>query len=186
MALIEPIHFISKKEKAVVIRNLGSDEAAKTLQAMIEISETSPFILSTSEDFKKMTEENERKFILSHNESPRKLFLVAEVNNRIVGILNFFAFGDSKRFHRGGLGVSLHHDFRGEGIAKKMMEVLIDFTRTLSGFRYLELEVFDNNEDALRLYEKLGFEVLHKTPNAFILPGGQHATEVKMRLEVST
>lgn len=184
MALIKPVEFFSKKGKKVVIRNLDGNEAEKTLQTMIEISKTSPFILSTTADFQKMTEEQERKFIVSHNESPRKLFLVAEVENKIAGILNFHAFGDSKRFHRGGLGVSLHHDFRGDGIAKKMMEVLIDFTRTLSGFRYLELEVFDINVDAIKLYEKLGFQVLHLTPNAFVLTDGRQPSEVKMRLEV--
>jgi RimJ/RimL family protein N-acetyltransferase len=186
MALIKPVEFISKKGKKITIRNLDGSEALKTLQTMTEISETSPFILSTTADFRKMTEEQERKFILSHNESPRKLFLVAEVENRIAGILNFSAFGDSKRFHRGSLGVSLHNDFRGEGIAKKMMEVLIEFTRTLSGFRYLELEVFDLNQDAIKLYENLGFKTLHITPNAFVLADGQQLSEVKMRLEVST
>jgi putative acetyltransferase len=185
MALIKPVEFISKKGKTVVIRNLDSSEALKTLQTMIEISETSPFILSTPNDFRKMTEDQERKFIVSHNESSRKLFLAAETENRIAGVLNFSAFGDSKRTHRGALGISLHHDFRGEGIAKKMMEVLIDFTRTLSGFRYLELEVFDINQDAIKLYENLGFQSLHVTPNAFVLADGCHINEVKMRLEVS-
>jgi ribosomal protein S18 acetylase RimI-like enzyme len=66
-----------------------------------------------------------------------------------------------------------------------MMEVLIDFTRTLSGFRYLELEVFDINQDAIKLYENLGFQSLHVTPNAFVLADGCHINEVKMRLEVS-
>ncbi len=184
MALIKPVEFFSKKGQKVIIRNLNGDEAEKTLHAMIQISTTSPFILSTTDDFKKMTVEDQKKFIVSHNDSPRKLFLVAEVENKIAGILNFYAFGDSKRSHRGGLGVSLHHDFRGQGIAKKLMEVLIGFTRTLSGFRYLELEVFDSNLDAIKLYEKLEFQILHQTPKAYLLPDGSEPAEVKMRLEV--
>jgi GNAT superfamily N-acetyltransferase len=184
MALIKPVEFVSKKGRKIVIRNLNGDEALRTLKAMIEISETSPFILTTADDFRKKTEDEERKFILSHNEGPRKLFIVAECGDKIVGILNFFAFSDVKRAHRGGLGVSLHHDYRGEGIAKRLIEVLIEFTKTLSRFRFLELEVFDINHEAIRLYENLGFQILHKTPMAYVLKDGQQPAEVKMRLEI--
>jgi len=184
MALIESVEFISKKGRRFVIRNPDANDAEKLLKSFIEITKFSPFILTTLESVQKMSVDDERKFIVSNNEGERKVLLIAEVDGQIAGIANFFGYADNKRKHRGALGISLHPDFRNEGIAKKLMEVGIDFVRALPGFRFLELEVFSSNHDAIKLYEKLGFKTLHITPNASIQPDGSEHDELKMRFEV--
>jgi RimJ/RimL family protein N-acetyltransferase len=184
MALIKPVEFVSKKDKRILIRNFETGDAEKMLRAFIKIAETSPYIISTADQVRKMSVAEEEKFISSHNESERKLLVGAFFENQIVGIFNFFSYSDSKRFHRGSLGTSLHPDFRNEGIAKKLMEVGIQFVRTLPRFEFLELEVMDRNIPALELYKKLGFKTLHSTPEASILEDGSRVTEMKMRLEI--
>jgi len=59
------------------------------------------------------------EFISTYNEKESGLLVVAENENQIIGIFNFGAYNDQKRKHRGSLGISLHHKFRGEGIVKK-------------------------------------------------------------------
>lgn len=184
MALIEPVEFISKKNKKISIRNLATSEALKLRDAAAVIAETSPFILSTSDDFRKKTEEDQVKFISSHNDADRNLLIVAESENQIVGILNFGSFRDEKRKHRGLLGISLHHDFRREGIAKKLFQVLLTFTQDDPHLRFMELDVMGCNQDAIELYKKVGFTFLHSTPQAYQLSDGSFADEVRMRMEL--
>jgi RimJ/RimL family protein N-acetyltransferase len=185
MALIKPVEFISKKGRRVVIRNPESCDAQKILDSLIEIAESTIFILTSAESFRKITLTEEEKIISSFNSNEKNLFLIAEVDNQIIGNLTFRALNDTKRFHRGSLAITLLEPFRGDGIAKKMMQVLIEFVRTIPKFRYLELEVMDLNSSAIALYKKIGFQILHQTPKAYILSDGSEPAEIKMRLEVS-
>lgn len=183
MALIEPVDFISKKGKKIRIRCLAIEEAQNLLSAMIEIAETSPFILSTADDFRKMSLEDEVKFIKRHNERERALLLVAEFENKIIGILNFSADAKKKN-HRGYIGISLHHDFRGEGIAKKLFDVLLEFSRKLPNLKYLELDLIDINQDAYELYKRVGFKLIHELPEAFELEDGRMVGNYFMRMNI--
>lgn len=183
MAFIKPTEFTSKKGKLIRIRCVEENEAFKLKEAMVEIAKTSPFILSTPQDFQKMTLEQEQKFISSHNEHERYLLIVAEHENRFVGILNFSA-NRKKAHHRGYLGISLHHDYRKEGIAKMLFSTLIDFSKTLTNLKYLELDMMSSNQDAFELYKKVGFELVHVLPDAFEISEGKFVDNYFMRMKI--
>lgn len=53
--------------------------------------------------------------------------------------------------------VAVHPDFRRQGIARSLMETVVQTTRNLNA-RELLLQVKTDNEGAIRLYEGLGFE----------------------------
>lgn len=50
--------------------------------------------------------------------------------------------------------ICVDHDFRGLGVASSLIEAFVNSRQSLEE---LELDVFDNNLPALRLYEKFGF-----------------------------
>lgn len=59
------------------------------------------------------------------------------------------------------------------------MERGIDFAKK-AGFEQLELGVFADNDRALCLYKKMGFEEIGRIPRAFRLPDGSYIDEITM------
>ncbi len=78
---------------------------------------------------------------------------VALVDGEPAGICKLAIRGD--RGWIAGIGISLSR--RGQGVGEELMRAVIDVARK-RGLRELWLEVLVQNEPALRLYEKLGFE----------------------------
>lgn len=54
-------------------------------------------------------------------------------------------------------GVGMHPGFSGKGHGAKMLREIIDMCRT-AGYKRIELSVSVENERAIKLYEKVGFE----------------------------
>ncbi len=57
--------------------------------------------------------------------------------------------------------VVVHPEYRGQGIARQLMQALIAFSRE-QRINFLDLHVFENNLSAIRLYESLGFQEEHR------------------------
>jgi ribosomal protein S18 acetylase RimI-like enzyme len=82
---------------------------------------------------------------------------VAVVEGEPAGICKLAIRGDQGWI--AGIGVAVPH--RGEGLGEALMRGVIDEART-RGIRDLWLEVLVQNEPAIRLYEKLGFETVRE------------------------
>ncbi len=83
------------------------------------------------------------------------VLLVLEEDGRYVGN------GDLHRTHAAGvvsLGMAIVADARGRGGGRALMEALIARARAMDCHK-IELEVWPDNERAIALYEKFGFEV---------------------------
>jgi putative acetyltransferase len=184
MAVIEPIEFTSKKGKRILVRSAEISDARATLEAMIEIAKTSEYVLQTSADFQKKTLEEQEAFIERAIKAPTSFFLLALHCGKVIGSCDFVNFKDSKRSHRGGLGISVDYDFRGEGIGEGMMKALIQSAKIFSQIKFIELDVMEPNTGTLKMYLKLGFKVLHTTPQAYQLSNGDLVANHMMRLEI--
>jgi ribosomal protein S18 acetylase RimI-like enzyme len=99
-----------------------------------------------------------RSLILADSESARNLFLVAETNGRLIGFSRC-AGNDLKRFrHKIEFGVGVLKEFWGFGIGKNLLQESISWADE-NGMKKMTLNVMESNENARKLYEKLGFEV---------------------------
>lgn len=87
--------------------------------------------------------------------------------------------GTGRQRHSAGLGIMVHKDFQGKGIGKALMHALIDLADNWLMLVRLELCVFADNEKAIALYEKMGFEVEGKRKMASIR-AGEYADELSM------
>src|SRR4051794_4156033 len=95
--------------------------------------------------------------------------LGAYVDNILVGIVSFARDGADreKLRHKGVLfRMYVSKDFRGQGIATKLIEVLVERVRTVSDIEQINLTVISNNESAKKLYEKFGFVLFGSEQNA--------------------
>lgn len=86
--------------------------------------------------------------------------LVAFIDDRLVGMVNLDTFPDRpRRKHAGAIGISVHEEWQGKGVGAALMSAIVDLADNWLNLTRLELEVYDDNEAAIRLYERFGFEV---------------------------
>jgi putative acetyltransferase len=85
--------------------------------------------------------------------------LVAVVSDRVVGMLGLHTFPNKpRRRHAGAVGMSVHDEWQGKGIGTALMHAAVDLADNWVNLRRLELEVYTDNESAIHLYERFGFE----------------------------
>ena len=85
--------------------------------------------------------------------------LVACVEGEIVGQLSLHVSPRLRRAHVGDLGMAVHDKWAGKGVGTALMKAAIDLADKWLNLTRLELTVYTDNEPALRLYKKLGFEI---------------------------
>jgi L-phenylalanine/L-methionine N-acetyltransferase len=84
--------------------------------------------------------------------------IVAVLDGRIVGCADVTQY-QGRRRHAGGIGLCVHDNFHGRGIGSAMMAALVELADDWLDLKRLELTVQVDNESAIQLYRKFGFEV---------------------------
>lgn len=85
--------------------------------------------------------------------------LVAVSGEHVIGMLSIDTFPNKpRRRHAGLIGISVSDAWQGQGVGKALMEAGIDLADNWLNLTRLELEVYFDNEAAIRLYERYGFE----------------------------
>ncbi len=101
--------------------------------------------------------------------------LVSEVEGVVVGHLALYTFPNSpRRRHAGGLGMAVHDGRQMKGIGSALLQAALDLADNWLGLTRLELEVFTDNEPAVHLYLKHGFEIEGTRP-MYALREGEYA-----------
>ena len=86
--------------------------------------------------------------------------LAAEVDGEVVGQLTLHTYPNTpRRRHSGSLGIAVHDDWQGRGVGTALMSACIDLADNCLNLTRLGLEVYTDNEAAIRLYTKFGFEI---------------------------
>lgn len=96
------------------------------------------------------------ELIRTDSEKPRNLFLVASVEDRIVGFSRCEGISLKRLSHKVDFGVGVLQEFWGYGIGKHLLQASIDWADT-NGIAKISLNVLATNEKAIRLYQRLGF-----------------------------
>ena len=86
--------------------------------------------------------------------------LVACVEGDLVGQLGLQAFLNRvRRRHAGEMGMAVRDDWQGRGVGTALMQAAVDLADNWLNLSRLELEVFVDNEPAIRLYKKFDFTI---------------------------
>lgn len=102
--------------------------------------------------------EHWRKKLLDTPES--KYNLVAVAGDRVVGMASIDTFPNRpRRRHVGAIGICIHEEWHGKGVGTALMRAILDLADNWLNLTRLELEVYVDNDAAIRLYERMGFEV---------------------------
>ncbi len=93
--------------------------------------------------------------------------LVACVGEEVVGVLTLFTFPNfPRRRHAGRVAMAVRDEWQGRGVGTALMRAALDLADNWLNLIRIELEVWVDNEPAIRLYKKFGF-VVEGTAAAF-------------------
>lgn len=84
--------------------------------------------------------------------------LVAEVDGAVVGNAGLHLM-TRRRAHSAGLGMAVREEYRGRGVGSALLDAIIDLADNWYNIVRLELQVYTDNEPAVRLYERRGFAI---------------------------
>lgn len=167
------------------VRNLSSDDAELVKNLRLFCMKESPARFSSS-----LKEEQERtidslKDSLSNN--PREFFIVGAFDqDKLVAMAGFMREQAEKASHKGSIwGVYVMPAYRGQKLARQLMEKLIDQAKKLDGLNTLLLKVTGDSIAAKRMYLALGFKSYGCEVDSLRV-GEKSIDEELMRLELDS
>lgn len=173
---------IIKKDKLgreVVLRNAEASDGEALIEYMKVTTAETPFLIREPEEVT-LTPEQEESFLQSKIEDDKELMLVATIEGKHIGNCSLMRMGNYKRYsHRCDIAIALYKEYCGAGIGKIMLETILDVAKKC-GYEQAELEVIATNEDAIALYEKLGFKEYGRFPDNMKYSDGTYADALWM------
>ena len=160
------------------IRNALTEDAEKLMEYRKIISSETNFLNRYPEEISSSMEEAE-KFINEYKKS-EKILLLVFVDEEIAGSISLRAVSDLiKLKHRADFGISVRKKYWNLGIGSLLISRILQIAKD-KGYEQVELRAFENNENAIRLYKKFGFEEWGKVRRAFKLKDESYHDEIIM------
>jgi L-phenylalanine/L-methionine N-acetyltransferase len=97
--------------------------------------------------------------------------LVATVGSELVGNIGVHRQTRPRRAHVGEIGMGVRDSWQGKGVGTALMRAALDLADNWLGLKRVELTVYTDNERAIALYQKFGFEI-EGTHRAYSLRDG--------------
>lgn len=157
MTTIFPTKSQTKDGVALIIREAEEADAAAMLDYVQTVSGETDFLTFGPGEFD-ITLEDEERIIAAHRRLDNQIFLLAEVDGRLVGMLNVSASQKPRLRHIGEFGLTVLRTYWGLGIGAALMQAMLDWAGASGVIRKINLTVQADNAMAIRLYERFGFE----------------------------
>lgn len=147
---------ILKDNSKLIIRAVEITDAANLIEYLKKIGTESDF-LTFGENEINLSIEEEEAFIESGKKANNSLFIIAEIDGKILGSLTFRGGVRSRTEHFGELGVSVLKDYWSLSIGRLLLEYLLEWAKETNIIKKINLKVRTDNLRAISLYEKFGF-----------------------------
>jgi RimJ/RimL family protein N-acetyltransferase len=168
--------FDAKDGREVILRTPKWDDIDDALDFINSLVEEDAMILMKT----KKTREEEIDWLannLKRLEKGQFIMVCAEVDGKMVGVCEIEPmFG--KMSHTGNLGISVKKGYRDIGIGLDLMKEA-EKHAIHKGLKTVCLEVFEGNDRAIHVYEKMGYEVTGRKPGA-VLHKGEYIDSIVM------
>ncbi len=138
------------------IRKAGESDAAGIIQVM-QNAEASGYMLFDPGE-RSMSAESFARFIQSVHANPKSAVFVAIEQQNIVGYLLVQNETPKRISHRAYIVVGVHSESRGTGVGKALFLHAVSWAKQAALHR-LDLTVMTENDAAVALYKKMGFDI---------------------------
>lgn len=181
MAALEPQEHRTRDDRSFTIRSAAPEDAGTLLDFLRAAAARTELIASQPDEFP-ATVEQERTILAERAADPAALYLVALAGGVVVGCLGFSHAPKRRLAHTGELGLIVGEAWRGRGVGRALMRVLIEWARGSATIEKLCLSVFSTNAAGIALYESLGFEREGQRRRQVRFAQGRYADEILMGL----
>ena len=104
-----------------------------------------------------MSVEEEHAALQKAMQSPTSLYLLAEIDGELAGMLSFDGGKRPRTRHAGAFGITVLRKYWGLGIGNHLLSSLVTWAQQTGVIRKINLHVRTDNLSAIHLYEKHGF-----------------------------
>ena len=161
------------------LRSAEPEDAHNMIEYMKNVFSESHFLTRYPDEVFFSIEE-ERKILIDCRDSANKLMVIGLLNDRVISQFNLRPVADREKIrHRRTFGITVRKELWGLGLGNIMMHEIIENSRKMK-YEQLELDVYSDNENAVRLYEKYGFEIWGRVPDGYKLKDGTYRDCIKM------
>lgn len=178
------MNFIEKKIKLkdgteCILRSPNEHDAEKMIEYLKVTSKETYFMIRYPEEVN-ITIDEEKEIIKNNLRSDKDIMIAAFINDELVGNAGISCVGSFMKIkHRASFGISIKERFWNNGIGNILVKEIIEEARKM-GYEQIELGVFSDNERALALYKKYGFEIWGYTKKGFKIEDGTYRDEIIM------
>ncbi len=140
----------------LTLREAKRSDAAVLLEYLAAVSAETDYLTFGPGEFNLSVEEEEA-YLEKCQKANNSLYLLAEVEGRLIGTLSFEGGGRVRTHHTGEFGISVRKEYWGQGVASALLDVLTEWAVEGNVIRKLNLRVRTDNRHAIRLYERKGY-----------------------------
>ncbi|MEK4146584.1 GNAT family N-acetyltransferase [Robertmurraya sp. FSL W8-0741] len=141
----------------MMIRQITPTDAESFVNLIHQVERESPFMLFEAGE-RNAKSEDVRKRIDAIDKTTNSTIFVAEVDQELVGYLMAVGGEPKRKKYCVYIVVGILAQHQGKGIGKRLFEGLEGWAKE-QNIRRLELTVITQNEAAIGLYKKMGFEI---------------------------
>ncbi|MGE5042022.1 MAG: N-acetyltransferase family protein [Candidatus Levyibacteriota bacterium] len=154
----------AKDGRDYVIRYPKEGDQSAMTDYINELSAEKTFVRFQGES---ISLEDEEKYLHNQLENIKKhktVELFIECEGKIYGI-SAIDLKDKTESHEGVLGISVSRQFRGQGLGKQLMALIVEEAKhSLPELKIISLGVFGDNDLAYKMYQRFGFKEYGRLP----------------------
>lgn len=132
------------------------------------VAEDAPILLNQKQTLKQEAQYLEN--ILKKIKQKKLVKLLSFDKNKLIGSAQIEK-GEYRASHVGTLGISVHKDYRNQGLGKQLIFRIINLAKQKLNITLVRLDVFECNIIARAFYKKLGFKSSGRLPQAIQFKG---------------
>ena len=149
----------NERESELEIEVVSAEDAEALIEYTKKVGKETDF-LSFGEEGLELTIQQEELYIQSVLESDNQMMLLAKLGQEIIAVASIGGNSKEKFQHVGELGISILKEYWGQGLGSALMEELLSWAKDYSPLEKIKLAVVQENDAAIALYKKFGFEVV--------------------------
>lgn len=150
------INIKEEKLMSFVFREAEGKDAEALVKYITTVGGETDY-LSYGKDTFNISPEREARFIERFKRNKKDIMLIALDGESVIANASLESNRVQRYSHSSELSITVLKEYWGRGIGSRLMEMMIDFARSV-GTEIIYLEARSDNERAFALYQKFGFE----------------------------
>ena len=159
-----------KNGQHLVLRRPKVDDAQSIIEYLNIVGGESDNLLFGKDEFT-LSVENEMEYIKNISNDANILMILGIIDNNIVSVAQISCPNRKRISHNSEVSISVKKDYWKNGIGSAVMDEIIRFAKENSTIKNISLGVKASNINAIKMYEKFGFEKIGVHKDNFNING---------------